>query len=175
MPLYEKPESLRKTPPSVAGLGPCLIHPHNDAVGRCRRCQQLFCSICRTRWQEDLLCLACLNQVLETRETPPRETRTQRRQGTSSLVLALVGWALFGASSFMLFGMREGQGSRDLAIVTLVFFLVSFVPALLSLGQATAVLRSRGQRMVLATWSLVIASLQIGITLGVVLLNISHN
>lgn len=175
MPLYEKPEGQRRPPPSVAGLGSCQVHPHSEAVGRCKRCQQLFCSICRTRWHEELLCLACLNQVLEARETAPREVKLQRRQGATSLALALLGWLLFVGSAFMLWGLRDGRGSRDLAILTLVLFLTSFVPALLSLGQAGATIRSRGQRVKLATWGLVLAAVQIGLTVGVVVVNISHN
>lgn len=175
LPLYEKPETQRRPPASAAGLGSCLLHPHNDAIGRCRRCNQLFCGICRTRWHDDLLCMACFNQVLETNEKLPRETQLQRRQALTSVVLAVLGWVLLVGSGLMLWSMREGQGSRDTAILTLVVFLVSFVPALVGLGQATATLRSRGERMVPATWGLVLASLQIGLTIGVIVLNITHN
>jgi hypothetical protein len=174
-PLYEKPEGKRRPPASAAGLGTCLVHPSNDAVGRCRHCQQLFCSICRTRWQDELVCLACLNQALEKPEATPRDVRMQRRQGTASLVLALLGWLLFAAGVAQLWSMREGRGTRDLAVLTVVLFLVSFVPALFSLGQASATIRSRGERVKAATWGLVLASLQLGITIGVILINIRHN
>jgi len=162
-------------PPPLPAVITCLVHQHNDAIGKCHRCQQPFCDICRSVWQDEILCLTCLNQQLEKREPSPGEARVQQRQAARSLFFALVGWLLFAISIGMFWSMREGRGERDFAILSVAMLFISYVPALLSLGQAIATIRRRGHRLTLATWGLVIAALQLGVMLSAVLLNISHN
>lgn len=119
--------------------------------------------------------MACFTQLLERKEATPAELQTQRREGMTSLVLAILGWILFVASVWMFWSIGEGKGDKGLAIVNVVLFLVSFVGPLISLGLATATLRSRGQGLTVATWGLVLAGLQIGVTLSLVVLNVTHN
>ena len=101
--------------------------------------------------------------------------RTQQTQAARSLVLCCLGWALFLMTLWMFWTMRQGQGTRDMFIVTMSLFLLSFVPAFFGLGQAAANIRSRGRRLTLATWCLVLTSLQVGLTLSVIVLNVTHN
>ena len=173
------PPPLPLAPPPVlaqaALSGNCLVHPHNRSIGRCQRCQQPFCEVCRSKWQKEVLCLACLNQALESRETPPVVANTQARQGKLSLIHAIIGWCLFLGSFLMFFGISDGRGNQDLAILDLVLFLASFIPALLSLGFGLATIRSRGERLVMATWGVALSSAQLGVTFSLVLINITHN
>jgi hypothetical protein len=162
-------------PPPLPPPVLCLVHPHNHAIGTCRRCQQPFCDICRSAWRDEIVCLACLNQLISGADARPGEARMQKRQAIRSLTLAVLGWSIFLVSAGMVWSMREGRGDRDFAVLTLMTLLASFVPALFSLGQSVANIRSRGQHVVLSTWSLVIASLQLGLLISVILLNISHN
>ena len=48
--------------------------------------------------------------------------------------------------------------------------VVSLLPSLLGLGQAAAVIRMRGDRMVLATCGLALTGAQIGTVMGLVLI-----
>jgi hypothetical protein len=166
------------SPPALLQAGPpgaCPVHPRNNAIGRCRRCQQPFCEVCETRWQKETLCLACFTQILENKEATPGEMQAQKREGTTSLALAMLGWALFLGSFVMFWNICDGKGDKNAAIVNVVLFLASFIAPLLSLGLAAATLRSRGQSMTAATWGLVLAGLQIGTTFSLLVLNITHN
>ena len=75
----------------------------------------------------------------------------------------------------MFWSILGGKGDKNYAIINVVLFLASFIPALLSLGLAASTLRSRGPSMTAATWALVLSALQIGVTLSLVMLNITHN
>src|SRR5437764_5523979 len=87
MPLFEKD---RQRPP-VVDLGPCALHKDNSAVAKCSRCGQMICSLCRTRWEDEILCTACLDQSLHTGRANPRLSKVQKRQATWSVVLACGG------------------------------------------------------------------------------------
>jgi hypothetical protein len=159
--------------PATAGF--CPLHPHNNAVGVCRRCQQSFCDVCEIRWNKEMLCLACFTQLVERKEATPGDLQTQSREAALSLGLAIVGWLLFVGSFWMFWSINDGRAERGTAIVNVVLFLVSFIPPLMSLGLASATLRTRGQGLKAATWGLVLAALQIGVTLSLVAVNITHN
>ena len=69
----------------------CPVHPHNNVVGHCRRCQQTFCDVCESRWQKENLCLACFTKIIERKDPTPGERLTQQREATTSLVLSIAG------------------------------------------------------------------------------------
>ena len=54
-------------------------------------------------------------------------------------------------------------------------FILSFVPALLSIGQTAEALRRRGRRLALATVALCLAGVQLGLMFGILFVNIWNN
>src|SRR5580692_13029238 len=72
MPLFEKD---RQRPP-VVDLGACAVHPDNSAAAKCSHCGKMMCSVCRTRWDDDILCIACLDSALQQGQTNPRQVQT---------------------------------------------------------------------------------------------------
>lgn len=172
-PLFERQETQRRAPGGMTER--CVVHPGTLAVARCRRCQQWLCSICRTRWQEEVLCLDCFNNALERKEPLPRDAKQQTGQAKRSLLGAILGWTLLIASAVLYASLREGRQDREIGYVALGLFLLSFVPALTSLGQAVQVVRERGHRWRQATWCMVLAGAQIGLAVGLVLVNVRHN
>ena len=153
----------------------CPVHPHNRSIGQCPRCHQSFCDVCATRWQNEELCLACFTQILQSNEPTPGDRERQKKGGIASLVLAIIGWLMFLGSFWLFLRICDGKGNKELAIIDSVLFLTSFIAPLLSLGLATATLRGRGPSMKSATYGLVLAALQIGLTVSVVVLNATHN
>jgi hypothetical protein len=63
-----------------SGNSLCAVHPGNLAVGTCQRCGNYLCQVCRTRWRERSLCVACVERSLEAGEASPEETRAHLRQ-----------------------------------------------------------------------------------------------
>src|SRR5262245_18311541 len=84
--------------PQVRSPGPedgrCAIHPENAAVATCQRCGNYLCPICRTRWRDQALCIACVDRALDAKEQAPEETRAHRRQAILALVLGLGAWGV---------------------------------------------------------------------------------
>src|SRR6185369_6633821 len=90
LPLCEKD---RPRQPAV-DLGPCAQHQAEGAVAKCQRCGKMMCSLCRTRWADDLVCPTCLDRSLAAGEANPRAVQTENRQARWSVVLGLVAWSL---------------------------------------------------------------------------------
>jgi hypothetical protein len=174
--MNKDPKSLSPPPlPPSEVSGFCPVHPRNNAIGRCRRCQQTFCDVCENRWQKEPICMACLTRIVEGIEPTPGERESHRREGNTSLTLAIVGWVMFLGSLWMFWSICDGKGTKDHATINAVLFLASFIAPLISAGLAAATLRSRGRAQTPATWGLVLSGLQIGVTLSVAALNIIHN
>jgi hypothetical protein len=170
MPLFERDRSR----PPVVDLGPCAVHPDNSAAAKCQRCGQMMCALCRTRWDDDIICAACLNLSLRQGDANPRQARLQKRQASLSLVLAVLGWGFLFLTLWPLSSLLKGTPSQGLGTWALILFFGSFWLALFALGQAGACIRVRGSRMALATCGLSLAGLQIGLGLGLMILNIWH-
>jgi hypothetical protein len=171
MPLFEKD---RQRPP-VVDLGPCALHKDNSAVAKCQRCGKMMCVLCRTRWEEEIVCAACLDLSLEKGEASPKLAEAQNRQAAWSVALAVGGWSLLLLTLWPLSALFKGSPERSPAVLTLMLFYGSFFPALFALGQAVACIRVRGKRLSLATWGLSLAGLQLGMCLGILFLNIWHH
>jgi hypothetical protein len=169
----KEPLQASSATPPVSGF--CPVHPHNNAIGRCRRCEQPYCDVCAIRWQKEPVCLACFTKILEGKEATPGDRARQQWEGSASLVLAIIGWVLFLSSFWLFWSICDGRGGKNAAMLNLVVFLASFIAPLLSLGLAGATLHNRGPGMTRATWGLVLAGLQIGVTLSLVVVNITHN
>src|SRR5262245_49438629 len=91
-PLYERPVSPRLH--TEADEGQCVLHPTSAAVRTCQRCGNFCCVVCRCRWRRQLLCLACLERALETREASPQETRAHHQQAFWSMLFGIAAWGL---------------------------------------------------------------------------------
>ena len=169
-PLYEPPETHRsrfKRRPE----GECAHHPDNQAVGPCKRCGALLCTICKTKWFDQVLCVECLNRVMSTEQSRPEDVKNHRRSAMYSIILGGSGWLLvvLGSLPFLL------SQSSQAALWSGALVLTGLIPALIACGLATAAIRTRGDRMIPATCGLVISGLQIGLMLGMLIINIWHS
>ena len=92
LPLYERPERFKPRPPDTENF--CTAHPQNPAVGACQRCGNFQCDLCRSRWRDRSLCVACVNRMLEANEMAPEEARAHLVQSVLALVLGIAEDAL---------------------------------------------------------------------------------
>ncbi len=156
-------------------LGPCALHPAGAAVANCGRCNRAMCTVCRTRWHEEVLCPDCVNRSLAADEPGPQEAQRQLRQGLLALAFAAVGWFLLLLTLWPMSTFHTG-GSKDHWVLFAGFlFFGSFLPPLLALGQSAAALRLRGAAQKIATCGLVLAGSQLGVMLGLLILNVWQN
>src|SRR5262249_16125509 len=166
-PLYERPDAVRRQREAQESLGGvCAVHPGNVAVGPCKRCGTFMCGLCRTRWDDRTLCLACVERLMSGAETSPEDLKAHRWQGLVSVLLGFFAWML----ALPVVIVRGFGASHDILVGLLLLALISFLPSLFGLGQAAAAVRVRGDRMVLATCGLVLNGAQLGTVLGLVLL-----
>jgi hypothetical protein len=170
MPLYER--SPRNSYPVYRADGPrCGVHPSNPAVGPCPRCGTQMCVVCRTRWFDRPLCVACCVRARESREARPEEQKAHGRQAVLSVVFGLSGiiLAVFGC---LLLTMQGERPKPELAVLGALVVLTSFLPAFFGIGQGAAAIRARGPRMRLAASGLLLSSVQLGLLLGFLLLSV---
>jgi hypothetical protein len=166
-PLYERTDPVRRQKDAQQSRGGvCAVHPGNVAVGPCKRCGTFMCGICRSRWTERALCVACVERLIGNDDESSAALPAHRRQALVSVLLGFAGWILA-----LPLAMVRGAGASPEAFVFLVFLAaISLVPSLFGLGQAAAAIRVRGDRMVLATCGLALTGIQIGTVTGLVLL-----
>ena len=87
--LYERTDTVRRQRDAQESQGgTCAVHPGNPAVAPCKRCGTFMCGLCRTRWDEKSLCLACVERLMSGAESTPEEAKAHRRQAALALVLA---------------------------------------------------------------------------------------
>jgi hypothetical protein len=160
-PLYEPPGRVGR--PAREGEGACAAHPGQEAVGTCGRCGNYFCEVCRTRWRDSILCAACVERAVAAREAAPEQARAQFRQ---ALLAVLLGGGAWGA--MILAQLLTLVSKAQAAVALLVLFLgaCSLLMGVLGLGQATAVLRTRGHHMILGTIGLIVSGLFLGVFIG---------
>jgi hypothetical protein len=173
MPLYEDPARRRKT--AENNQGTCALHPGVPAVAKCGRCNNPLCQTCRTRWQEEIACPSCVDHSILDDEASPQEAHLQTRQAWVSVILGLVGWMLFLLTLAPLSTFHQPSVQKMMIFGVYFFFLFSILPSLFGLGHALAALRLRGDYRTLATCGLVCAGSQIGLALGIIVINIWHN
>jgi hypothetical protein len=149
-----------------AERGACAAHPDNAAVGTCQRCGNFVCRVCRTPWEGRGLCLTCAGRILEEREKKPEDAQVTRRQAVMSLTFGLLAWGLVLVGGLL--GALGGLNRAAAALVILgtLLVLLSLLPAVFGVGQAVAAIRARGDRLILATWGLVLCSVHLGVLTG---------
>ncbi len=170
-PLYEPPERFGR--PVREGEGACGVHPQCESVGPCGRCGTFMCETCRTKWRDQVLCAACVDRALESKEAAPEQARVQRRQAITALCTVIGAWLLSVLGIVAAVVIVMSGGGRPDAPATMLgglmmigMFLVGAGIALFGMGQAAAVLRARGSHMILATIGLVLGGLFVGLFIG---------
>ncbi len=171
MPLFERPPRRR---PGY-DLGPCAVHADVEAYGKCRACGKLMCNVCRTRWHDQLLCPTCLSGILDGSEANPRDQNASGRMATWSATFSFAGWLMLLCALIPLGVMYSRAASTGLRTFGAVLFLGSVIPACLAIGQAIGVIRQRSERMKLALGSLACSGAQVGIVVGILVLNLWFN
>jgi hypothetical protein len=136
-----------------------------------------MCSTCRTRWHEEILCPGCVDHSLTLDEPGPQEGQRQHRQAWLSIGFALSGWMVLLLMLWPLANFHSGPpGSHDsMVYMAGLFFFSSFVPALLGLGQAASAVRLRGRHQKVAAYGLAFSGAQLGVMLGLFLINLWYN
>jgi hypothetical protein len=162
-PLYEPPSRMSR--PVRQGEGACALHPGSEAVGACGRCGNYYCEVCRTRWRDKLLCAACVERALESREATPEQARAHFRQALFGLVLGLGAWMVF-FPGFLLAIVAIASGTRLLLLLAVLLFISAMLLAVAGTGHAVAAVRTRGQHMIMAVSALLIGALFLGVFLG---------
>lgn len=166
-PLYEPPGRVSR--PVHEGEGACALHAGREAAGTCSRCGNYFCEVCRTRWRDQILCTACVERALVSREATPEQARTHFRQALLGLLMGLSAWVFFILGMLMA-GVAAIADSGSINPIVILFILFLFISAMLlgvmGTGHAVAALRTRGQHMILATSALLIGGLFLGVFLG---------
>jgi hypothetical protein len=173
-PLFERAPKRR---PADKDLGPCARHPQSAAVAKCVRCTKLMCVVCRTRWQEEASCPECIELSVASGEPSAQETLRQQRQAWAGVVLAGMGWFMSFLVFWPLVSLHSGAGGYTSLWINLglFFYFTSLVPGLVALGQCAAALRLRGPLKQLAAGGLAASGLQIGLLVGIIVLNLWHN
>jgi hypothetical protein len=170
MPFFEPPGPQGHAP--GLGDGQCAIHPQLAAVGTCQRCGNYLCRVCRSRWRNQMLCIACVDRALDTREKSPEEARTHRRQAILALVFGLASWLIVGIALLVFVIVDSALPADDMVsrgLMLIVLAVVALASPLLSIagvGQAAAAIRTRGDHMILATAGLLLSALHIGLLIG---------
>jgi hypothetical protein len=166
-PLYERPDYVRRQRDAQESRGGfCATHPASVAVGPCRRCGTFMCGLCRTRWDDKPVCVACVERLMTGAEATPENTFAHRRQAIIGLCLGMLAWVL----TLPVVIVRGVGSTRDVMIALLLLAVMSMLPALVGVGQAAAAIRTRGDRLVLATFGLVLSGSQVGTVTGLLLL-----
>jgi hypothetical protein len=168
-PLFERSDPVRRQRDAMESKGRiCAVHPGNAAIGPCKRCGNFMCGICRSRWDDSILCLACVERRMSGKETESEQTKTHRWQALLSVLLGFAGWIL--AVLVVPFAAARGAAVQEAMVGLVLIAALSASPCLFGLGQAAAAIYVRGDRMVVATCGLVLTGAQIGTVSGIVLL-----
>ena len=180
-PLYEPPGRFGR--PVREGEGACSVHPECESVGPCGRCGNFMCETCRTRWRDQILCAACVDRVMESKEAAPEQSRTHLRQailalgmGDGAWVLGVVGFVvavLAAAAAAANHACRHGPWSRGPDSDR-------HAPGQRrrprsASGRRWPCCASRGNHMILATIGLVVGGLYVGMFIGVIAMSIYAN
>ena len=170
LPLFERTDRPKREIES----GRCAFHPEVAGVHSCPRCESRICANCRTRWHEENICLRCVEASIARAEQHPRDIKSLRMQAIRGFVLGLLGAFIFILGFWILFASRNDPSSGASAWSVLLIFL-GVIPGVVALGQGSAVILKRGPLLRLASSTVVIASSQIGLTIGLLLVNFWRN
>ncbi|MSQ95710.1 MAG: hypothetical protein EXR98_14285 [Gemmataceae bacterium] len=173
MPLYEDPARRKKNPEQ--DHGPCEQHPDAGSITRCSRCNKPICQACRTRWHDESVCPRCVEESIADDEPSPREAQLQTRLAWISVLLGFAAWVLLLLTLAPMSTFAQGRVQGIILFFTYFFYLSSLFPAMFGLGYAVSAVRLRGDHGKLATIGLAGAGSQLGIAIGIIVLNVWHN
>lgn len=163
-PLYEPPSRVSR--PAREEEGGCALHAGRESVGTCGRCGNYFCEVCRSRWRDQILCAACVDRALASREATPEQARAHFRQALLGLLMGFAAWLVFVLAVVLIIGAEAAGHSLFLVLLAFLIVLAALLLAVMGTGQAIAALRTRGQHMILATSGLILSALFLGVFLG---------
>lgn len=163
-PLYEPPGRISR--PVREDEGACALHAGRETVGTCGRCGNYFCEVCRTRWRNQILCAACADRALASREATPEQARTHFRQALLGLLMGLGAWCFFLLGQLLILGALFAERNPLLILLGLLLVVSAVLLAVVGTGQAAAALRTRGAHMILATSGFLIGGLFLGVFIG---------
>jgi hypothetical protein len=162
-PLYEPPDRISQ--PAREGEGACALHAGRETVGTCGRCGNYFCVVCRTRWRDQVLCSACVERALASREATPEQDRAHSRQALLGMLLGSSAWSVF-LGAILLVNAAVAFEAPVLVLLVLLLMPAAILLGVLGLGQAAAALRTRGRHMIAATSGLILSGLFVGAFIG---------
>ena len=113
-PLYERSEAARRRTITAQATSDkrCAIHPSRGSAGACERCGNFMCWLCRTRWNDKVLCLSCAERAVALQREGPIERKTHRRQALAGAVLGVLAWALVLAAAWLFFARGNNRTFR---------------------------------------------------------------
>src|SRR5262249_29938660 len=161
-----------------ASEGQCVTHPLSQAAGTCQRCGNFICSVCRSRWRRKILCLACLERAMQSREATAEEKRAHYLQALWSMIFGVAAWAvMLAGTALFAYAFRAGPQSPAVAAAVPGLFFVVLAPGFVApgLGLGAAAVRSRGDHLVLATIGMILSALMAGAIVGMIALNVWRN
>jgi hypothetical protein len=171
-PLYEPPGRIGR--PAREGEGSCAVHSGVETVGVCARCGNYLCEVCRTQWRGQIICAACVQRALDTKEAAPEASRQNFIQAMLSVGLGIGAWVLTPVA-MIICAVAIAIGSLGALVVMLgglVVFAGAVGMAVFGVGNAVSVLRVRGNSMILAIIGLVICCLHISACVGILVMGI---
>jgi hypothetical protein len=167
-PLYDPPSRFaRRVRPGEAA---CAYHPDNESVGNCVRCGDCYCETCRSRFANQILCMACVEKALAAGSGEPAQERTHSRQALLSLVLGLGTWLLAVVGLVVLqiaLGRAQGGFPSNAYFLCVTLQVVAGLLALFGLGLGAAAIRVRGRRLRMASGGRVLSGLYVGALIGI--------
>lgn len=177
-PLYIPPDRVpREVRPDEAA---CSVHPGSVATGTCGRCGNFVCETCRTRWNDAVVCTACLERALRAGGADSARKAGHSRRATLGLSGGLAAWLLTGGVflvAYLVFNSMATPKDNQLATVLvglciLFLFPAAVIIALVGLGQSAAALRTRGDSMIVATLGFLLCGLHVGAVVGIFLFEV---
>jgi hypothetical protein len=167
-PLYEPPGRIGRT--AREDEGSCAVHTGVETVGVCARCGNYLCEVCRTPWRGQIICAACVQRALETKEASPEASRQNFVQAMLSVGLGVGAWLITLVGLFLMgYAVATGNvgpGQAFLLLLGMAVLLAAVGMAVFGVGSAVSVLRVRGGSMILAVVGLLICCLHVGVLVG---------
>ena len=172
MPLFERDDRPRRGEAPVSGY--CDKHRSVQATAACERCQTKLCATCKTKWNEQTLCVDCQARSVQADEPHPRDIRSERFQGVLGFSMGVTAWICAIVAYGMLWTARpQGMSSALTWWSTLV--LIAILPAIFAVGQGLSAALGRSTFRQWGLSGLILGSLHIGLTTGLFLLNFVRN
>lgn len=158
-PLYEARAVPRR---ARAGDATCVVHPDNEASGPCQRCGNDLCEVCRSRWRDQILCIACMDHALTSGEGTEPAATLHARLSAWSAGLGAGAWGLGIVAWFLSERLSASQNSWT-AFLLLLTIALSGLFGLFGVGHAMTALLQGGRHVVVAITGLFISGLLLAV------------